>query len=547
MYRISAVVVLLFVVLSCSQKGTKGTPDTSEPVPDVEASDFRSGDAWEAGGVDLFEAFDSGFEETVDTDTPGDLADVGADAPDLPDVAIDTGTDLFVEVEAETKGECEVADDCLEAVTPGICQLPACEEGKCVVVEAPPGTACDDGQECTVGDSCLEGACDQFEAVECEWDCEDEEDEDGDFLTDCKDPDCYGVGDCKPPECGDEECNGSETCEGCPGDCGECPAICGDGILNLEQGEECDDGNSMGGDGCSENCGAESAPAYAGDIVITEIMKSPEAGDEAAGEWFEIYNVTSSEVDLNAWFIKDSNDDEHRIFRPGGVIVPPGGYYVLGSSDDLEVNGGVEVGYVYSDFSLSDDLDQVIITSVDADDVDVETGASPPTPQTIIVDKVYYDNDSFPSQTGKALSLTWPILSAEANDEPENWCVALDQFGDGDFGSPGSKNPECPVCGDKSCDGEEHCGNCPGDCICEEAETCIDGECCNPFCAGKQCGDDGCGGVCGECTVPGFDCVDGECFCQFDCAGKECGGDGCGGTCGTCDPGVPCVDGACED
>jgi len=51
--------------------------------------------------------------------------------------------------------------------------------------------------------------------------------------------------------CGDELCNIGETCETCPGDCGECP-VCGNG--EVEEPEECDDGNIEPDDGCDENC-----------------------------------------------------------------------------------------------------------------------------------------------------------------------------------------------------------------------------------------------------------------------------------------------------
>src|SRR5262245_60659552 len=37
-----------------------------------------------------------------------------------------------------------------------------------------------------------------------------------------------------------------------------CPSppspICGDGTTDVEQGEECDDGNNQGGDGCNPGC-----------------------------------------------------------------------------------------------------------------------------------------------------------------------------------------------------------------------------------------------------------------------------------------------------
>jgi hypothetical protein len=56
-------------------------------------------------------------------------------------------------------------------------------------------------------------------------------------------PDDCGV--CPAPECGDGACNGDETCDSCPGDCGACPE-CGDGACNGD--ETCDS--------CPDDCGA---------------------------------------------------------------------------------------------------------------------------------------------------------------------------------------------------------------------------------------------------------------------------------------------------
>jgi cysteine-rich repeat protein len=92
--------------------------------------------------------------------------------------------------------------------------------------------------------------------------------------------------------CGDASCDVSEDCTSCPSDCGACPGTCGDGaldagedcddmgesatcnadcttaacgdsIVNATAGEECDDGNTTDGDGCSSLCGTE--PASCGD------------------------------------------------------------------------------------------------------------------------------------------------------------------------------------------------------------------------------------------------------------------------------------------
>ncbi len=103
----------------------------------------------------------------------------------------------------------------------------------------------------------------------------------------------------------------------------------------------------------------------------------------------------------------------------------------------------------------------------------------------------------------------------------------------------------CSLCGNGNCDPEEaeNCDTCPEDCACPGGEVCNGGVCCEPQCAGLECGDDGCGGLCGTCE--GGTCFGGTC-CFPQCGGKACGDDGCGGSCGECPPFDKCVNGACE-
>jgi cysteine-rich repeat protein len=70
-------------------------------------------------------------------------------------------------------------------------------------------------------------------------------------------------------------CTAQGTCAACQGD-GDCSLVsggrnlcragvctaprCGDGIVQAERGETCDDGNTVNGDGCSKNCVAGHAP-----------------------------------------------------------------------------------------------------------------------------------------------------------------------------------------------------------------------------------------------------------------------------------------------
>ncbi|HCU23697.1 MAG TPA: hypothetical protein DF383_01670, partial [Deltaproteobacteria bacterium] len=57
------------------------------------------------------------------------------------------------------------------------------------------------------------------------------------------------------PTCGTP---GHEACEAQAGEnslnCGDCPPACGNGLVETSHGEECDDGNVISGDGCSNTC-----------------------------------------------------------------------------------------------------------------------------------------------------------------------------------------------------------------------------------------------------------------------------------------------------
>ncbi len=392
------------------------------------------------------------------------------------------------------------------------CQTNECNpaSGKCVETVAEDGVECDDAIECTTGDFCVEGECTGIGDITCEYVCDDGVDEDEDGVMDCDEPECWGVGDCAQPECGDGTCQelAEETCLSCPEDCGECPPECGDGKLTPETGEECDDGALETGDGCDDLCKVEPAPANAGDIVITEIFKNPDAVNDSVGEWFEIYNATDAAIDINAWTLKDAGQDTHRIFVLGGVEVAAGAYFVLGINDDAQVNGGAAVDYVYGAFNLGNKDDEVILMSGET-----------------VVDQVAYDEGTFPNAAGKTLSLDPGKTNATDNDDGANWCEGQVAFGAGDFGTPGAANTACPFCGDGECNGDEDCDTCD-DCACGEGFACVDGNCAPLTANGESCGADG------DCAS-GF-CTDGVC-CATACDGL-CESCGLAASKGTCTP-----------
>jgi len=77
---------------------------------------------------------------------------------------------------------------------------------------------------------------------------------------------------CKHESCGDGIVNGSEECDTagetarCDGDCTY--VLCGDEHVNDAAGEECDDGNTNDGDGCSAACKEE----FCGDGIVQDGM-----------------------------------------------------------------------------------------------------------------------------------------------------------------------------------------------------------------------------------------------------------------------------------
>jgi len=273
------------------------------------------------------------------------------------------------------------------------------QKGICAPAPKPDDTPCDDGVPCTDQDACHNGKCKGVPAEDCEGDCDNFQDDDGDGPPDCWDQDCKTAPECLDGWCGDSICEEGENCKNCPPDCSEgCEIICGDGLCHAGECETCPpdcDCTGKCNDGvCNKNENCKKCPADCGECL-------PVCGD----------------------------------------------------------------------------------------------------------------NDCHEQETCTTCPLDCGV---------------------------------CPVvCGNMKCEmPTESCSNCP-DCICEVMETCIDGECCQPYCVDMECGEDGCGSQCGVCP-PGFDCVNFVCDCSHDCTDKECGDDGCGGSCGTCDAGYECQDGICE-
>ncbi|MCC6622784.1 MAG: lamin tail domain-containing protein [Deltaproteobacteria bacterium] len=201
--------------------------------------------------------------------------------------------------------------------------------------------------------------------------------------------------------CGDDTCDDDEDCVTCSADCGTCRPI-------------------------------------PGELVVTEVLAEPTAGPE----WFEVTSVATVPLELAGLVVIDNGSDFHPIDPPGGSwIIAPGGRVVLGSA------AAPHVDLVYAGVAL-EAADDAIVLAHGVMSIDGVAWASAPTPP------------------GTAWSLDPAATTADDNDAPDAWCAAVDPGPDGQLGTPGEPNPACvdPVCGDDTCNGEETCGTCPGDC-----------------------------------------------------------------------------------
>lgn len=152
-------------------------------------------------------------------------------------------------------------------------------------------------------------------------------------------------------------------------------------------------------------------------LVITEIMQNPNAVGDTSGEWFEVFNPGTSGINLNGWIIRDNGSDSHTINT--NVTVAPGSYAVLGRNANASTNGGIQVDYQYSGFTLANGADEVVLVRPDASIADevAYTGAAP-----------------WPDPTGASMELSSATVD---NSIPANWSAATATLSSGDKGTPG--------------------------------------------------------------------------------------------------------------
>ena len=157
-------------------------------------------------------------------------------------------------------------------------------------------------------------------------------------------------------------------------------------------------------------------------LVINEIMQNPSAVSDANGEWFEIFNFSPDTINLSGFTIKDNGSNTHTI--SSSVTILPYFYAVLAKNADINTNGGLSVDYEYSDFTLGNSDDEIVLID----------------PYGNTIDSVAYDGGpNWPDPTGATMALFG--FETDDNNLGYNW-VEYDSltYGDGDYGTPGYTN-----------------------------------------------------------------------------------------------------------
>ncbi len=179
-----------------------------------------------------------------------------------------------------------------------------------------------------------------------------------------------------------------------------------------------DDGGPRGNDG-SLRVGIEVDGVGAPALVISEIMKNPEALADTQGEWIELYNAGSSPVSLTGCTL--ARGDQSFSFGDG-ITIAPDQYITLANSSDP----GFAPTATYRGLTLPNS---------GAVSLRLACGAQ-------LLDAITLTQAAAQNRAGHSLSLGAAHLDSAANDAEKSWCDGASAY-NGDRGTPGQANPDC--------------------------------------------------------------------------------------------------------
>ena len=154
-------------------------------------------------------------------------------------------------------------------------------------------------------------------------------------------------------------------------------------------------------------------------VIISELMKNPEALPDADGEWLELHNAGSQPFELEGCTL---TRDTQELPLEAGSSIEPGGYLTFSNGEAP----GFQADVLYRGITLPNTGAFALALECDGQ----------------LIDEVRLDPATVPNRAGRSLSLSAAALDDASNDEPANWCEGVSAY-NGDLGTPGSTNPNC--------------------------------------------------------------------------------------------------------
>ena len=144
------------------------------------------------------------------------------------------------------------------------------------------------------------------------------------------------------------------------------------------------------------------------------------------GEWFELYNASGRDLDLEGMVVRDDGSNTFTV--SGTLMVAAGGYVVFGNNADISANGGVAVQYDYGgSMSLANGDDELYLENAMG-----------------TIDAILWDGGPiWPDPDGASMNLDPAYRNATDNDDGANWCEATSSYDVDNLGTPGAGNDPC--------------------------------------------------------------------------------------------------------